>query len=161
MLNIISFMVMILLCCISTIDTYQIRRFWNFIFCDSIINFASCFVFIREFLFLSFCGFYSLLVEFFDLIFCHVIKTSQLDFFNFLRISFSPSSTSFNVFLFVCFVIFLGGFFSSNWIISTRFNACNSMALFASVRKSIFVSGGFNKFIQFFFGFTSATSLHK
>jgi hypothetical protein len=35
------------------------------------------------------------------------------------------------------------------------------MALFASIRKSIFVSGGFNKFIQFFFGFTSATSLHK
>jgi hypothetical protein len=35
------------------------------------------------------------------------------------------------------------------------------MAMLASVRKSIFRSGGFNKFIQFFFGFTPATSLHK
>jgi hypothetical protein len=35
------------------------------------------------------------------------------------------------------------------------------MAMLTSVRKSIFRSGGFNKFVQFFFGFTSATSLHR
>jgi hypothetical protein len=44
---------------------------------------------------------------------------------------------------------------------SARFNACNSMAMLTPIRKSIFRSGGFHKFIQFFFGFTPATSLHK
>jgi len=161
MFNIISIMVMILLCCIPAFDTFQIRCFWDFIFCDGIINFASCFVFIREFLSLLYCGFSSVLIESFNLIFCHIFKTLQLDLSNFLWISFSPRNTSFHMFLFVCFVIFLIRFFSPIWIISTRFNACNSMAMFTSVRKSIFRSGGFNEFVQFFFGFTSATSLHR
>ena len=161
MLNIIPFMMVILFCLISAIYTLQCENLGNFISGNSIINFVPCFVFIREFLSLLFCGFSSVLIEFFNLMFCHIFKTPQLDFSNFLWISFGPRNTSFHMFLFVCFVIFLVRFFSSIWIIFARFNACNSMALFASIRKSIFRSGGFDKFIQFFFGFTSATSLHK
>ncbi len=161
MFNIIAIMVMILLCLIPAIYTLQCGNLGDFIFGNSIINFASCFIFIREFLSLLYCGFSSVLIESFNLIFCHIFKTPQLDLFNFLWISFSPRNTSFHMFLFVCFVIFLARFFSPIWIISTRFNACNSMAMLTSVRKSIFRSGGFNKFVQFFFGFTSATSLHR
>lgn len=161
MFNIIPFMMVILFCLISAIYTLQCGNLGNFISGNSIINFVPCFVFIREFLSLLFCGFSSVLIESFNLMFCHITKTSQFDFSNFLWISFSPRNASFDVFLFMCFVIFQVSLFSAIWIISTRFNACNSMAGFASIAKTIFRSGRFDKFMQFFFGFTSATSLHK
>jgi hypothetical protein len=160
-LNIISFMMVILFCLITAIYTLQCGNLWDFIFSNIIINFVSCFIFIREFLPLLFCGFSSVLIESFNLIFSHVFKTPHLDLLNFLWISFGPRSTSFIVFLFVCFVISFARFFSSIWIISARFNVCNSMAILTPIGKSIFQSGGFHKFIQFFFDFTPATSFHK
>jgi hypothetical protein len=52
-------------------------------------------------------------------------------------------------------------FLSSMWIIPARLNACNSMARFASATKPIFHSFRFDKFIQLFINFASATGLHK
>ncbi len=161
MFNIVSFMMVILFCWTSAIYALQCCNFWDFLFSNSIVNFISCFVFIRELLSLLFCGFFSTLIEFFNLILCQITTTSQPDFFNFLRISFSPFNTFLNVFLFVCLVIFLVCFFSSMWIIPARLNTCNSMARFAPITKTIFHSFRFDKFIQLFINFASATSLHK
>lgn len=161
MFFIISFMMVILACLTPAIYALQCGNLWNFLFSDSIVYFISCFIFIREFLSLFFSGFYSALIEFFNLIFCHILKTSQLNLFDFLGVSFSPRNASFDVFLFVCFVIFQASLLSAIWIISTRLNACNSMTRFASVTESIFRSARFDKFTQFLLNITTTASFHK
>jgi hypothetical protein len=161
MLHVVSFMMMVLPCLFIAIYTLKCGRFGNFVFSYCVIHFISCLVFIREFLSLLYCGFSPLFSEHFNLIAGHIVQILQFNLLNFFWVSFSPRNTSLYVILLMCFVILLITSFSCIWIVSTRLNACNSMTMLTPIRESIFRSGGFDKFVQFFFGFASATSFHK